>query len=130
MKRLAVILSLALLPFSKGAGEPLRFHTMPDGPYYGGIHSIARDSIGRIWFSGADAVYSFDGGHFRSMTGQLTRQQPEVLWTLGALVSDRENRLYLATNRGLQYFNCAHERFECVASGNIGQLGHTEDGTV
>ncbi len=108
----------------------MRFHTMPDGSYYGGIHSIARDSIGRIWFSGADAVYSFDGERFRSMTERLTRQQPEVLWSLGALITDREEQLYLATNRGLQRFNCAHERFECVAAGNIGNLGRTSDGTV
>ena len=130
MKRLAVILSLLFLPFARGAGEPLRFHTMPDGTYYGGIHSIARDSIGRIWFSGADAVYIYDGERFRSMTERLTSQQPEVLWTLGALVSDPEGRLYLSTNRGLQRFNCAHGQFECIAAGNIGQLGRTDDGTV
>ena len=34
-----------------------RFHTMPETSYYGGIHSIAKDSIGRIWFSGYDALF-------------------------------------------------------------------------
>ena len=27
-----------------------RFHQMPETSYYGGVHSIAKDSIGRIWF--------------------------------------------------------------------------------
>ena len=37
-----------------------RFHTMPETSYYGGIHSIAKDSIGRIWFSGYDALFMYN----------------------------------------------------------------------
>ena len=41
-----------------------RFHSLPETSYYGGVHSIAKDSLGRIWFSGSDAVYMYDGISF------------------------------------------------------------------
>lgn len=130
MKRLWFILLSLLLSLFEMAATGLRFHTMPGGNYYGGIHSIARDSTGRIWFSGYDAVYAFDGDHFLSKTELVRSQDPAVVWTFGFLTTDRDGRLYLATNHGLQRYNCAQGRFECIAAGNIGKLESTEDGTV
>jgi signal transduction histidine kinase/DNA-binding response OmpR family regulator/ligand-binding sensor domain-containing protein len=132
MNRHLVILGalLLLLPFSGKAAPELRFHTMPDATYYGGIHSIARDSVGRIWFSGYDAVYAFDGDRFIRMTELVTSQKPDDFWNIGFLTTDKDGRLYLATNQGLQRFDCAHGRFECIASGNIGNLESTADGSV
>ena len=108
----------------------LRFHTMQGAPYYGGIHSIAKDSIGRIWFSGYDAVYTFEGERFINKTELLTRQKPDDFWNIGFLASDGKGRLYLATNQGLQRYDCAHSCFECIASGNIGNLESTSSGSV
>lgn len=52
---------------SKVLPETYRFHKMPETSYYGGINSIAKDDVGRIWFTGTDALYMFDGQHFRSV---------------------------------------------------------------
>ena len=112
MKRIILpTLILLLSAFLAGAAE-LRFHTMPETGYYGGIHSIAKDSLGRIWFSGFDAVYMYNGDSFTRMNDALTVQEPESYWNMGWLVTDRENRLYLATNHGLQRFDCRRSAFE------------------
>ena len=97
------MLILLLCAFTAGAAE-LRFHTMPETGYYGGIHSIAKDSLGRIWFSGFDAVYMYNGDSFIRMNDSITVQEPERYWSMGWLVTDADNRLYLATNHGLQRF--------------------------
>lgn len=128
MKRLLPIVLFTLLPLMVKA--EIRFHTMPGGSYYGGIHSIARDSTGRIWFSGYDAVYAFDGDRFISMTEKVMSQDPALVWTFGFLTQDHSGRLYLATNHGLQRYNCANDVFECIAQGNIGKIESTNDGTV
>ena len=103
---------------------------MPGNSYYGGIHSIARDSLGRIWFSGFDAVYAYDGNRFISMTELVTSQDSVRVWSFGFLTTDANGRLYLATNHGLQRLDCAHGKFNCIAPGNIGNLESTEDGQV
>lgn len=55
MKRslLACALMLGMLS-SHAQSSHVRFHALPETSYYGGIHSIATDSLGRLWFSGAD----------------------------------------------------------------------------
>ena len=53
-----------------------RFHTMPETSYYGGIHSIAKDSIGRIWFSGYDALFMYNGSAFVRMDDLVTSLSP------------------------------------------------------
>ena len=130
MKRIILpTLILLLSAFLAGAAE-LRFHTMPETGYYGGIHSIAKDSLGRIWFSGFDAVYMYNGDSFTRMNDALTVQEPESYWNMGRLVTDRENRLYLATNHGLQRFDCRRSAFEMVLEGNIGKIEKMADGSV
>ena len=75
-RRAALIISLLLLPLW-GRAVNLRFHAMPETSYYGGIHSIAKDSLGRIWFSGFDAIYMYNGVSFTLMNEYITRQAPE-----------------------------------------------------
>ena len=48
-----------------------RFHSIPETSYYGGIHSIVKDKIGRVWFSGSDAVYMYDGIAFTRLNDKL-----------------------------------------------------------
>ncbi len=131
MKRtfLPMFLILLLCAFTARAAE-LRFHTMPETGYYGGIHSIAKDSLGRIWFSGFDAVYMYNGDSFIRMNDSITVQEPERYWSMGWLVTDADNRLYLATNHGLQRFDCVHGTFKRVLDGNIGIIEKTADGAV
>ena len=71
-----------------------RFHTMPETSYYGGIHSIAKDSIGRIWFSGYDALFMYNGSAFVRMDDLVTGLSPSSYWNYGQVVTDRRGGLY------------------------------------
>lgn len=108
----------------------LRFHTIPDASYFGGIHSIVRDSVGRIWFSGSDAVFLYDGSGFSIKNELMTCQHPDSYWHFGHLVTDDNGRLYVSSNHGLQLFDYTSESFSPVLDGNIGQLERTSGGTV
>ena len=129
LRRTALMISLLLLTLS-GQAINLRFHAMPETSYYGGIHSIAKDSLGRVWFSGFDAIYMYNGDSFTRMNGYITCQAPELYWSMGWLVTDKNGVLYAATNHGLQRFNCTYHRFEKTLNGNIGAIEKTSDGTV
>lgn len=59
-----------------------RFHTMPETSYYGGIHSIAKDSVGRMWFSGYDALFMYNGTSFVRMTRPSHEPLAEFLLVL------------------------------------------------
>ena len=131
MQRFRVLfLSLCLLGAIVAQGAELRFHILPETGYYGGIHSIAKDSLGRIWFSGFDAVFMYNGNSFIRMNDALTVQKPESYWNMGWLVTDRDRHLYLATNHGLQYFDCKKSEFKVVLDGNIGKIEKKADGSV
>ena len=107
-----------------------RFHTMPETFYYGGIHSITKDSIGRMWFSGYDALFVYKGGSFTQMNDYVTQLSPSSYWTYGQVITDSLKRLYVATNHGLLRFNYQLQDFECILEGNIGALTLDEDGTI
>ena len=72
MKRLALLSLCAFVATSISLDalnlSDYRFHSMPETSYYGGVHSIAKDSVGRIWFTGSDAVYMYDGISFNIFT--------------------------------------------------------------
>lgn len=107
-----------------------RFHAMPETSYYGGIHSIAKDSLGRLWFSGFDALYMWDGDAFVRMNDRISAQDPGNYWSFGHLVTDGRARLYVATNHGLFRFDGRHGRFDQALDGNIGAIDRTPDGTL
>lgn len=99
-----------------------RFHTMPETSYYGGIHSITKDSIGRIWFSGYDALFMYNGNSFIQMNDLVISHLPSSYWTYGQVVTDHLKRLYVATNHGLLRFNYQTQNFEHILDGNIGTI--------
>ena len=107
-----------------------RFHTMPETSYYGGIHSIAKDSIGRIWFSGYDALFMYNGSAFVRMDDLVTGLSPSSYWNYGQVVTDRRGGLYVGTNHGLLRFDYGSRSFESVLDGNIGSVMVNGDGTV
>ena len=47
----AVAFFLLSLPLWAIDSRNYRFHQMSETSYYGGINSVAKDSIGRVWFS-------------------------------------------------------------------------------
>lgn len=107
-----------------------RFHTMPETSYYGGIHSIAKDSIGRIWFSGYDALFMYNGKSFVQMNELVTSHSPGYYWTYGQVITDSSGKLYVATNHGLLRFNYKKQIFQPILKGNIGAIASDGDGNI
>ena len=75
---IAVAVMMASASLRAGNLSDYRFHSLPETSYYGGVHSIAKDSIGRIWFSGSDAVYLYDGIAFNRCNEKLISDAPDV----------------------------------------------------
>ena len=134
MKKLQGVLLVLLLTAATGVCQTtqssLRFHTVPDASYFGGIHSIVRDSLGRMWFSGSEAVFMYDGSRFSQKNALITCQQPESYWQFGHLVLDDYDQMYVSSNHGLQKFDYSTHTFTCILDGNIGPLTRTEDGKI
>lgn len=107
-----------------------RFHAMPETSYYGGIHSITKDSVGRIWFSGYDALFMYNGSSFVRMNELVTRISPASYWAYGQVIADKRKSLYVATNHGLLRFDYRTQDFGSVLEGNIGAVTTNDDGTV
>ncbi|MFT3751537.1 MAG: two-component regulator propeller domain-containing protein [Paludibacter sp.] len=107
-----------------------RFHNMPETSYFGGIHSIAKDSIGRIWFSGYDALFVYNGNSFIQMNDYVTKLLPDSYWAYGQVITDSSKKLYVGTNQGLLRFNYLTQHFERVLDGNIGTVLADKEGNV
>lgn len=103
---------------------------MPETMYHAGIHSIAKDSIGRIWFSGYDAVYRYDGNSFERFEEQISSMLPQDYWNFGQMATDGQGNIYLSSNHGLLAFDYASGKFDSVISGNIGSLVPSADGSI
>lgn len=115
------------------AGEiPLySFHTVENTTYYGGIHSIAKDKVGRIWFSGHEALCMYDGSDFVRMEEQVTRIAPPDSWNFGEVKTAGKDRLlFVGSNHGLILFDYGSMSFSCVFEGNIGPFDVTGSGEV
>lgn len=107
-----------------------RFHKMSETGYYGGIHSIAKDSIGRIWFSGYDALFVYNGKTFTQMNDLVTTLSPKSYWAYGQVLIDNSKKLYVATNQGLLRFNYKKQKFELLLKGNVGTITLSRDGSI
>ena len=107
-----------------------RFHNMPETSYFGGIHSIVKDSIGRIWFSGYDALFVYNGNSFIQMNDLVTKLLPDSYWAYGQVVTDSSKKLYVATNQGLLRFNYLKQDFELVLDGNVGTVVTDRDNNI
>lgn len=107
-----------------------RFHLMPDNPYYGGIQSITKDSLGRIWYTGPDAVFMYDGNSFYQLNDIVSASNPKVKWAYGTIITDKGGRLFLATNHGLLQFNYERFSFNLIVPGRIRSLCLNNDGNL
>ena len=106
-----------------------RFHRMPETSYYGGIHSIVKDSIGRLWFSGYDALFVYNGKSFTQMNDLVTTLSPKSYWNYGQVIIDKSKRLYVVTNHGLLRFNYKKQKFDLILEGNVGTITLSKDGS-
>ncbi|SER97423.1 hybrid sensor histidine kinase/response regulator transcription factor [Pedobacter rhizosphaerae] len=107
-----------------------RFHVMPETSYYGGIQSITKDSLGRIWYTGPDAVFMYDGNSFYQLNELASKSNPKVKWSYGSLVTDKKGGLFLATNHGLLKFNYEQFNFDLILPGKIRSICLHNDGNV
>ena len=93
---------------------PLRFRRMsPEGGlYHNGIQSIAQDADGYIWFNTIDELFKFDGYNFTRFqninNGEKLIRDPQFNY----LLSDSKQRLWIATNRGLFFYDIASGTFK------------------
>jgi len=104
-----------------------RFHVMPETSYYGGIQSIAKDSLGRMWYTGPDALFMYDGNSFYQLNDIVFAIQPKLKWGYGSLVRDKQGNLFLATGHGLLKFNYEKFSFDVVVPGKIRAICLNDD---
>lgn len=93
-----------------------RFHRMPETSYYGGINSIAEDALGRIWFTGTDAFFVFDGIAFKQV--RLENPSPGTPLDYRSVRSTPDGSLFVSTNVGL--FRMDHETGEFILESPCG----------
>lgn len=126
MKLIAFILSMLVSVASYAIDtRNYRFHQMPETSYYGGINSIAKDSVGRIWFSGTDALFMFNGHSFENMAVSSPDHTPV---DYRKLVRDVDNGLHVATSVGLYTFDYLQQRFSLMMRGDVGAMDADSDG--
>ncbi|MCM1197342.1 MAG: response regulator [Clostridium sp.] len=107
------------------------FHIVENTTYYGGIHSIAKDRVGRIWFSGHEALCMYDGSVFVRMEEQVTRIAPSDSWNFGEVkTAGAGSLLIVGSNHGLILLDYDSMSFECIFPGNIGPFDVTDSGEV
>lgn len=139
MMRTRIYLSLLLTILFVAVTAPLqsamqfydyKFYTMPETSYYGGIHSIAKDKIGRIWFSGSDALFIYDGQSFIPKTQDVANLSPNTVWTFCQVGVDGQGELYVGTNWGLLRYDYDKETFSIAVDGNIGFVSVSPSGRL
>lgn len=107
-----------------------RFHIMPETSYYGGIQSIAKDSLGRMWYTGPDALFMYDGNSFYQLNDLVVALQPKLKWNYGSVIRDKKGNIFLETGHGLLKFNYERFAFELVVAGKIRSLSLNGDGKL
>ena len=103
---------------------------MPETSYYGGIQSIAKDSLGRMWYTGPDALFMYDGNSFYQLNDIVSAMKPKQKWGYGSLIRDRKGNLFLASGQGLLKFNYERFSFHIVVPGVIRSVCVHHDGQV
>lgn len=107
-----------------------RFHIMPETSYYGGIQSMAKDSLGRMWYTGPDALFMYDGNNFYQLNDIVFSIKPKVKWGFGSVIRDKKGNLFLSTGHGLLKFNYDQFSFEVVIDGKVRSLCLHSDGKL
>lgn len=132
-KLLLVSLVPVLFLCHAGAREipKYNFHTLENTSYYGGIHSIAKDKVGRIWFSGHEVVCMYDGNVFVRMEDMIIGDSAANSWNFGEVkLAGKNESLFIGSNNGLILFDYDRIGFNCVFPGNIGPFDVSADGEV
>jgi len=99
---------------SKFAGERFVNYTSAQGLVRGLIHAVAQDSKGNLWFGSlSGGLCKFDGRHFT----QLTSEQGLVYNLVEDILIDSQDRVYVATDRGLSILEDGRFRNYTIKNG-------------
>lgn len=107
-----------------------RFYPMPEVFYHGGIQSITKDSLGRMWYNGRDVLFMYDGSSSYQMNEHIVPQDPMSYFNYNQVWTDKDERLYIATSQGLLYFNYSSFQFEYILKGGVPFMTSDKDGNV
>ncbi len=89
-----------------------------------------KDSVGRIWYSGTDAFFMYNGSSFYQLNDLLSTKYPKSHWAYGEFITDKEKRLYFSTNQGLLRFNYEKFDFDFILKGKVRSVTLNDDGTI
>lgn len=123
----------AVLLFSAGRTfahdtKDYRFHCMPETSYYGGINSISKDRLGRIWFTGTDALFMYNGIAFEQATPE--NPTPEVPMNFRSVRALPSGDLMVSTNVGLYRYDYATQNFTLEFEGGVSCIEPDEEGCL
>lgn len=108
-----------------------RFNTILSAHYYHGIWDVAKDSVGRIWYNGRDALFMYDGNTFSQMNPVIQQLGLGPSFQYYRVWTDRDRRLFVTSNQGLFYFNYSAFRFEhVIEGGSIYSITQDDDGRI
>ena len=129
---LLILLFLFSLPATEAINiSRYRFNTIPAAHYYHGILEITKDSIGRIWYNGRDALFMYDGNSFNQMNSYVQELLPASSISFQQVWTDRENRLFVTTNKGLLHFDYSSFKFRYIVKGGyINSIAQDDDGYI
>lgn len=123
-------LVLALVTGQTGAlavdTSDYRFHRMPETSYYGGINSVTKDVFGRIWFSGTDALYMYNGIAFHKMA--VPNPTPEVPLNYRSVRRLPDGELIVSTNVGLFGYDYKSQSFRLDVKGDVSYVEIDSEG--
>ncbi len=75
------------------------------------IKMITQDQLGFLWMGTTDGVYRFDGHAFRAFRSRLNDEKSIPNNIINDIKVDASNRIWVATNGGLAYFDYANDFF-------------------
>lgn len=83
------------------------------GQLIGGVHAIAQDASGFMWFGGETALGRYDGRHTKLYGPQMQSSGNLTHGFVRRLLYDSQNVLWVATEQGLCRYDSRLDRFEC-----------------
>lgn len=107
-----------------------RFYTLKSTPYYNGINSIVKDSIGRLWYTGSDVLFVYDGYTFTQMNSSITAHSKDSFWKFKELFTDCQQHLFFTTNNGLFNLDYSTMQFEKLLEGDIISITQAEENSI
>jgi len=109
------IVGLPLLGYNN-----LAFRTFsPEGGfYYDGVMDIQQDSEGFIWVLMDENLYRFDGYEYKSYYYHFTNHNKSIRWAFKNIATDKQGRIWIATNNGLFQYSREKDTFEKILESN------------